>query len=83
MENTLNQALESVQSLVVSAEKNVRKLSDEEITAIPAEFARDIAKRIRDAAQMGDVMMPKYHRSGNQDALRFLCAAQQTDCSIG
>ena len=55
MENTLNQALESVQSLVVSAEKNVRKLSDEEITAIPSELAQDIAKRIRDASEMGDV----------------------------
>ena len=56
LENALNQALESVQSLGVSAEENVGKLSDEEIAAIPAEFAQDIAKRIRDAAEMGDVM---------------------------
>ncbi len=56
LENALNQALESVQDLGVSAEENVSKLSDEEITAIPAEFAQDIAKRIRDAAEMGDVM---------------------------
>jgi HPt (histidine-containing phosphotransfer) domain-containing protein len=56
LENALNQALESVQSLGASAEENVCKLSDEEIEAIPSEFAQDIAKRIRDAAEMGDVM---------------------------
>jgi hypothetical protein len=56
LENALNQALESVQSLGASTEKKVGKLSDEEIAAVPAEFAQDIAKRIRDAAEMGDVM---------------------------
>jgi HPt (histidine-containing phosphotransfer) domain-containing protein len=56
LENALNQALDSAQSLGVSAEENVCKLSNEEITAIPAEFAQDIAKRIRDAAEMGDIM---------------------------
>jgi CheY-like chemotaxis protein len=55
LENALNQALESVQSIGASAEEKVCKLSDEEIAAIPPEFARDIAKRIRDAAEMGDV----------------------------
>jgi len=55
LENALDQALESVQSLGVSAEENVCKLSDEEIATIPAELAHDIAKRIRDAAGMGDV----------------------------
>jgi signal transduction histidine kinase/DNA-binding response OmpR family regulator/HPt (histidine-containing phosphotransfer) domain-containing protein len=45
LENALNRALESAQSLGVSAEE-----SD-----IPAELAQDIAKRIRDAAEMGDV----------------------------
>jgi CheY-like chemotaxis protein len=55
LETVLNQALESVQSLGASAEENASKLSDEEIAAIPAEFAQDIAKRIRDAAEMGDV----------------------------
>ncbi len=55
LENTLNQALESVQSLGVSAEEKISKLSDEEIAAIPSEFAQDVAKRIRDAAEMGDV----------------------------
>jgi CheY-like chemotaxis protein len=55
LENALNQALESAQSLSGSAEESVSKLSDEEISDIPAELARDIAKRIRDAAEMGDV----------------------------
>ena len=56
LENALNQALTSAQSLGLSAEENVCKLSDEEMAGIPAEFAKDIAKRIRDAAEMGDVM---------------------------
>jgi signal transduction histidine kinase/CheY-like chemotaxis protein len=54
-ENALNQALKSAQSLGVSAEENVCKLSDEEISDFPAELAQDIALRIRDAAEMGDV----------------------------
>ncbi|MDJ0817716.1 MAG: Hpt domain-containing protein, partial [Desulfobacterales bacterium] len=56
LDNALNQALSSAQSLDLSAEENVCKLSDEEMAGIPAEFAKDIAKRIRDAAEMGDVM---------------------------
>jgi len=56
LENVLNHALKSAQSLGASAEENVCELSDEEIVAIPAELAQDIAKRIRDAAEMGDVM---------------------------
>jgi HPt (histidine-containing phosphotransfer) domain-containing protein len=56
LENVLHHALKSAQSLGASAEENVCKLSDEEIVAIPAELAQDIAKRIRDAAEMGDVM---------------------------
>ena len=54
LENAFNQALESVRTLGVSAEEYVCKLPDEEIAAIPAELAHDIAKRIRDAAEMGD-----------------------------
>jgi CheY-like chemotaxis protein len=56
LETALNQALESAQGIGAPAEENICKLSDEEITAIPAELAHDIAKRIRDAAEMGDVM---------------------------
>jgi CheY-like chemotaxis protein len=55
LENALNQALVSAQSLGVSTEETVCKLSDIEIAAIPSEFAQDIANRIRDAAEMGDV----------------------------
>jgi len=55
LENALIQALASVQSLGVSAEEITCKISDEEISAIPAELAHDIAMRIRNAAQMGDV----------------------------
>ena len=53
LENAVNQALESVLTLGVSIEEN--EISDEEISDIPAELAQDIAKRIRDAAEMGDV----------------------------
>jgi HPt (histidine-containing phosphotransfer) domain-containing protein len=56
LENALIQALSSAQSLGLSAEEYICKLSDEEMAGIPAEFAKDIAKRIRDAAEMGDVM---------------------------
>jgi signal transduction histidine kinase/DNA-binding response OmpR family regulator len=56
LENAINKALESVQTLGVSAEEKISKLSDEEITAIPAELAQNTAKRIRDAAEIGDVM---------------------------
>ena len=55
LETALSQALETVQGLGASTEENVCKLSDEEIAAIPSELAQDIAKRIRDAAEMGDV----------------------------
>jgi signal transduction histidine kinase/CheY-like chemotaxis protein len=55
LENAVNQALESVLTLGLSLEENIGKLSDQEISDIPAELAQDIAKRIRDAAEMGDV----------------------------
>jgi HPt (histidine-containing phosphotransfer) domain-containing protein len=55
-ETVLIQALESVQSLGVLAEDITCKISDDEISAMPAELAQDIANRIRDAAEMGDVM---------------------------
>ena len=55
LEDALNQALDSVQILGVSAVENVSKLSDEQIAAIPAELGQDISNRIRDAAEMGDV----------------------------
>ena len=56
LENALNQALESAKSLGVSAEETIGKLSAEALADIPDELSQDIAKRIRDAAEMGDVM---------------------------
>jgi hypothetical protein len=55
LENALIHALESVQTLGVSAEDITCKISDDEISAIPAELAQDIANRIRDAVEVGDV----------------------------
>jgi two-component system sensor histidine kinase/response regulator len=54
-ETALNQALESVQKLGVPAAEKARKVADEDFAAIPAELARTIAVRIREAAEMGDV----------------------------
>ncbi len=56
LENALNKALASAQSLGAPAEESDCVLSDEDFLAIPAEFAQHIAKRIRDVAEMGDVM---------------------------
>jgi len=55
LETVLNQALESVQSLGVTGEENISKLSHKELADIPAELSHAIAQRIRDAAEMGDV----------------------------
>jgi len=56
LENALKQALVSVQSLGVSSEETIGKISSDELVDIPTELSQDIAKRIRDAAEMGDVM---------------------------
>jgi CheY-like chemotaxis protein len=56
LENALNQALESAQSLGAFAEESIEKPSTEALADIPTELSRDIAKRIRNAAEMGDVM---------------------------
>jgi CheY-like chemotaxis protein len=55
LETVLTQALESAQSLGVPGQENIAKLSDEALADIPAELSQDIAQRIRDAAEMGDV----------------------------
>ena len=44
-----------MQSLGASAEENIGKLSAGDFADIPTELSQDIAKRIRDAAEMGDV----------------------------
>jgi HPt (histidine-containing phosphotransfer) domain-containing protein len=56
LENAITNSLESVQTLGLQVQDKVPHLSDEEISAIPAELARNMAKRLRDAADMGDVM---------------------------
>ena len=55
LETALGQAFESVLSLGISGEDKAIEPSDEAFTDIPAELSRDIAKRIRAAAEMGDV----------------------------
>jgi len=55
LENALNQALGSAQSLGVSDEETIGELSAEELVDIPTELSHDIAKRIRAAAAMGDI----------------------------
>jgi HPt (histidine-containing phosphotransfer) domain-containing protein len=55
LENALNQALKSAQSLGVSDEVTIEKPATETFADIPAELSRDIAKRIREAAEMGDI----------------------------
>jgi CheY-like chemotaxis protein len=55
LEKKLNQVLESVQILGISAEDKAIELSDEEIAAIPAELIQDLPQRVRDAAEMGNV----------------------------
>lgn len=55
LENAIICALDSVKIPGVSAEAFTCKISDDELSAIPNELARDIAERIRDAADMGDV----------------------------
>ncbi|MGB9442229.1 MAG: response regulator [Desulfobacterales bacterium] len=56
LENALNQALKSAQSLGALVEKNSEQLSAEALADIQTELSQDISKRIRDAAEMGDVM---------------------------
>jgi CheY-like chemotaxis protein len=56
LENAINKALESVQTLGTRAKEKVSNLSDEDLSDIPAELVHDIAKRLRNSAEMGDVM---------------------------
>ena len=55
LDNALNQAIESARSLGASVEESIEIPSAEALADIPAELSRDIAKRIRDAAEMGDM----------------------------
>jgi CheY-like chemotaxis protein len=56
LKKALNQALESAQTLGVPTKENSNKLSTEALADIQTELPQDISKRIRDAAEMGDVM---------------------------
>ena len=56
LENALNQALESAKTLGLPIEENIEKPSAEALADIPTELSQYIAKRIRNAAEMGDVM---------------------------
>jgi hypothetical protein len=55
LESALNQALESTRILGASNEEKIDELSAEEFVDILAKLSQDIAKRIRVAAEMGDV----------------------------
>ena len=55
LENALNHALESVQTLGIAAEEKAIGSSNEALAAIPADLVQEVTQRMRDAAQMGDV----------------------------
>ncbi|MEE9536859.1 MAG: response regulator [Desulfobacterales bacterium] len=55
LENTLNQALESVQTLDISGEDKAIEPLDLELADVLSELSQDMVNRIRDAAEMGDV----------------------------
>jgi HPt (histidine-containing phosphotransfer) domain-containing protein len=55
LENTLNQAMESVRTLGTSAEDKVMEPSDDQLAAIPAELIQDFPQRLRADAEMGNV----------------------------
>ena len=56
LETAINKSLESVQTLGFQAQAKVSELSNEEICAIPAELSQEFAERLRQSAEMGDVM---------------------------
>jgi hypothetical protein len=56
LDQTLNQALGSVQTLDVALGDKPVQLGLEKMAVLPAELAQDIARRIRNAAETGDVM---------------------------
>jgi HPt (histidine-containing phosphotransfer) domain-containing protein len=55
LENALNQALEAVQVLGSVAEESLPAPSAESLTAIPPELIKDMAGRVKEAVEMGDV----------------------------
>jgi CheY-like chemotaxis protein len=55
LEDSLNKALQSVRSLGLPAEGTIVESPNVENSAIPAELAGEIAARLRDASELGDV----------------------------
>ena len=55
LETALDQALDSAQRIGASAEADLGKIAVENLADISSELSRDIVRRIRDAAEMGDV----------------------------
>jgi PAS domain S-box-containing protein len=55
LENAINNALASVWTLGVPAEDKASNFPGDEIATIKADLNEDIAKRLRDATEMGDV----------------------------
>jgi hypothetical protein len=55
LESALIQALGSAKSLDATGDESSDKPSSGELAGIPAELAREIAERIRAAAEMGDI----------------------------
>jgi hypothetical protein len=56
LEKAINQALEAVQTLGIPAEEKIIEPSAEWQAEIPEEQLKEIADRIKAAAEMGDVM---------------------------
>ena len=56
LENAINQALESVQTLGLPAEEKIINPSTEWLAEVPVEFVKELIDRIKTAAEMGDVM---------------------------
>ncbi len=55
LETALDYAPESAQSLGVYAEESIEQIAVQDFADIPSELSHDIAKRVCDAAEMGDV----------------------------
>ncbi len=59
MENALNQALYSVESLGRVADKKTIESGEDTKALLPAELKKKITENIKEAAEMGDVMQIK------------------------
>jgi HPt (histidine-containing phosphotransfer) domain-containing protein len=59
LESALKQALDAVQTLVPAAEKNTLESTGDDLSSLPCELSPEFAKRIRAAAEMGDVSQIK------------------------